>query len=144
MPSFRQGDVVRVPFPYTDRNTRQHRPALVVSSGGIESTHGLLWVAMITSAENRGWSGDVAVQDLKRAKLPVASIIRTAKLATIEAQDAEKLGTLKPANLAAVLTEIKSELGLSNHPPAEAKHLAKSLKEAASGAFVEVKKFHKK
>jgi len=109
MANFKQGDVVRVPFPYTDRNTRQHRPALVVSSGGIENDHGLLWVVMITSAENRGWSGDVAVQDLKRANLPVASIIRTAKLATIEAQDAGKLGTLKPTNLAAVLNEIKSE-----------------------------------
>tara|TARA_R110000824_G_scaffold155226_6_gene327764 strand:- start:60905 stop:61243 length:339 start_codon:yes stop_codon:yes gene_type:complete len=112
MPNFKQGDVVRVPFPYTDRAPRQHRPALVVSSGGIEAGHGLLWVVMITSAENRGWSGDVAVQDLKRANLPVASIIRTAKLATIEAQDVEKLGTLKPANLAVVLTEIKSELDI--------------------------------
>ena len=49
----RQGDVIKVPFPYTDRPTRQSRPALVVSSGGIEDAHGLLWVVMITSAENR-------------------------------------------------------------------------------------------
>lgn len=111
MPSFKQGDVVKVPFPYTDRATRQHRPALVVSAGGIEDRHGLLWVTMITSAENRGWIGDVPVQDLKRAGLPVASIIRTAKLATIEAEDATRLGMLKPGNLAAVLEEIKSELG---------------------------------
>ena len=34
MPSFEQGDIVRVPFPYTDRSTRQWRPALVVSAGG--------------------------------------------------------------------------------------------------------------
>jgi mRNA interferase MazF len=112
MANFRQGDVVRVPFPYTDRATRQHRPALVVSSGGLEDRHGLLWVAMITSAENRGWAGDVSVRDLKRAGLPVASIVRTAKLATIESRDAAKLGALKPANLAAVLAEIKSELDL--------------------------------
>ncbi len=32
MASFEQGDIVRVPFPYTDRSTRQHRPALVVSA----------------------------------------------------------------------------------------------------------------
>ena len=105
MPNFRQGDVVKVPFPYTDRATRQHRPALVVSAGG-------MWVTMITSAENRGWIGDVPVQDLKRAGLPVASIIRTAKLATIEADDATRLGTLRPGNLAAVLEEIKSELAV--------------------------------
>ncbi|MDZ4379964.1 MAG: type II toxin-antitoxin system PemK/MazF family toxin [Parvibaculum sp.] len=113
MPNFKQGDVVKVPFPYTDRATRQHRPALVVSTGGIEDRHGLLWVAMITSAENRGWNGDVSIDDLKRAGLPVASIVRPAKLATIEAEDATKLGTLTSGNLAAVLKEIGSELAIS-------------------------------
>ena len=54
MPNFRPGDVVRVPFPYTDRATRQYRPALVVSKAELEARHGLLWVVMITSAENRG------------------------------------------------------------------------------------------
>ncbi len=113
MPSFKQGDVVKVPFPYTDRSTRQHRPALVVSTGGIEDRHGLLWVAMITSAENRGWEGDVPVRDLTHAGLPIPSIVRTAKIATIESADAARLGALKPANLAAVIGKIKSELGFS-------------------------------
>ena len=112
MASFKQGDVIKVPFPYTDRATRTYRPALVVSAGGIEERHGLLWVAMITSAQNRGWTGDVPVQDLKRACLPVASIIRSAKIATIEAADATRLGSVRPANLARVLGAIRSELGM--------------------------------
>lgn len=111
MAGFRQGDVVKVPFPYTDSASRQRRPALVVSSGGIEAAHGLVWVAMITSAENRGWPGDVPVQELKRAGLPAASIVRTVKIATIEASDAERLGSLRPATLGAVLREIRAELG---------------------------------
>ena len=53
MPSFKAGDVIKVPFPYTDRSARQRRPALVVSAPSIEGEHGLLWVLMITSAENR-------------------------------------------------------------------------------------------
>jgi len=97
MPSFNQGDVIKVPFPYTDRSTRQSRPALVVSAGGIEDAHGLLWVMMITSAENRGWPGDVPVSNLALAGLPVPSVIRTAKIATIEAADATKLGRVSPA-----------------------------------------------
>jgi mRNA interferase MazF len=110
MANFEQGDVVKVPFPYTDRATRSYRPALVVSTAGIEDRHGLLWVAMITSAQNRGWLGDVPVQDLKRARLPVPSIVRPAKLATIEAADAAKLGSLKPTNLVRVLGAIRAEL----------------------------------
>jgi mRNA interferase MazF len=110
MANFEQGDVVKVPFPYTDRATRSYRPALVVSTGGIEDRHGLLWVAMITSAQNRGWFGDVPVQDLKRARLPVPSIVRVAKLATIDAADAARLGSLKPTNLVRVLGAIRAEL----------------------------------
>ena len=94
MASFEPGDVIKVPFPYTDRPTRQSRPALVVSGRELEERHGLLWVVMITSAENRGWPGDVAVDDLVVAGLPVASVVRTAKIATIEARDVQRLGRI--------------------------------------------------
>ncbi|GAA0703812.1 type II toxin-antitoxin system PemK/MazF family toxin [Dokdonella soli] len=94
MQNFEPGDVVKVPFPYTDRATRQRRPALVISAANLQDTHGLLWVLMITSAENRGWPGDVAVPDLVKAGLPVPSVIRTAKVATIDARDAEPLGRI--------------------------------------------------
>lgn len=111
MPSFRQGEVVKVPFPYTDRATRQRRPALIVSTGAIAAAHGLLWVAMITSAENRGWPEDVPIADLALAGLPAPSIIRPAKIATIEARDAEPIGTVPAEVVAAVLDRIARELG---------------------------------
>lgn len=114
MASFRQGDVVKVPFPYTDRPTRQSRPALVVSVGGIEDAHGLLWVVMITSAENRGWPGDVPVNNLGPAGLPAPSVIRTAKLATIEASDATKLGRVSAAVFRKVAMQLGRELGLAS------------------------------
>jgi mRNA-degrading endonuclease toxin of MazEF toxin-antitoxin module len=96
--AFEVWDIVKVPFPYTDRPIRQNRPALVIAAGALEATHGLLWLAMITSAANRGWTGDVMISDLREAGLPVPSIVRTAKLATIEARDAQRLGTLPPAD----------------------------------------------
>ena len=95
--------MIKVPFPYADRATRQSRPALVVSTGRLEEMHGLLWVVMITSAENRGWPGDVPVENLKMAGLPVPSLIRSAKIATIDASDASKLGRL-PAAQAGLVT----------------------------------------
>jgi mRNA interferase MazF len=98
MANFKAGDIVKVPFPYTDRSTRQRRPALVVSNAGLEETHGLLWVVMITSAENRSWPSDVLIDDLAETGLPVRSLIRTAKIATIEMRDAEPLGRIA-ANL---------------------------------------------
>ena len=112
MPVFRQGDVIRVPFPYTDRPTRQSRPALVISTGTIGDAHGLLWVAMITSAENRGWPADVPINNLATTGLPVPSIIRAAKIATIEASDAAKLGRVSTAILRQVMRKLARELGL--------------------------------
>ncbi len=111
MANFKRGDVIKVPFPYTDRSTRQSRPALVVSSIDLEDTHGLLWVLMITSAENRGWPGDVSVTHLANAGLPVASVVRTAKIATIETGDAVKLGKLSAATLRQVCKHLARELG---------------------------------
>ena len=111
MPTFEQGDVIKVPFPYTDRSTRQSRPALVVSTGDIEKLHGLLWVVMTTSAENRGWAGDVSIANLSMAGLPVPSVIRSAKIATIGASDASRLGHVSAEQQGQVARRLISELG---------------------------------
>jgi mRNA interferase MazF len=112
MPAFRAGDVIRVPFPYTDRSTRQHRPALVVSDGEIGDSGALLWVVMITSAENRPWAGDLEIEDLEGAGLPAPSIIRPCKIATIEIRHAETLGQVRPTLMAEVSEVIAGLLGL--------------------------------
>jgi mRNA interferase MazF len=111
MATFEQGDVVKVPFPYTDRATRQSRPALVISIDGLEDAHGLLWVLMITSAENRGWPGDIAIADPIAAGLPAPSVIRTAKIATIEATHATRLGRIPAALRRRVLRQVAACIG---------------------------------
>ena len=39
MRTFERGDVIKVPFPYTDRATRQSRPAVVVSTAQLQELH---------------------------------------------------------------------------------------------------------
>jgi mRNA-degrading endonuclease toxin of MazEF toxin-antitoxin module len=107
MPTFEPWDIVKVPFPYTDRPVRQNRPALVISAEELQAVHGLLWLAMITSAANRGWSGDVAVSDLGIA---APSIVRPAKIATIDPRDAERLGALPPPDRSAVRAYLRERL----------------------------------
>jgi len=99
---------------------RQHRPALVIAAGAIEAAHGLLWVLMITSAENRRWNDDVAVSDLDRTGLPAPSVIRCAKVATIEARDAERIGALAQSDrkkVASYLTRILTAVLQSTASP---------------------------
>jgi mRNA interferase MazF len=118
MPGFEQGDVVRVPFPYSDRSTRQFRPALVVSDGSLGEGGALLWVAMITSAENRAWPYDVTFGDgFSSAGLPAASVVRPCKVATIEARHAETLGQAPIAVVNATLAVLRRLLGQARASP---------------------------
>jgi mRNA interferase MazF len=103
-------DIVRVPFPYTDRPVRQRRPALIVAIPGMQAQLGFLWVLMITSADNRGWPGDVLVSDHPDAGLPVQSLVRTEKIATVDGRDAERIGRLPEANRQPVTRQLRRHL----------------------------------
>jgi len=113
MPRFEPGDVIRVPFPYTNRETHQHRPALVVSGGELAGGM-LVWALMITSRENRSWVGDVPILSPEHSTgLLAPSMVRTAKIATIEASVAERIGQLGDHELRQVQAELAKTLRLA-------------------------------
>jgi mRNA interferase MazF len=104
-------DIVIVPFPYADRLAEKRRPALVISNRKL-AVHGLIWVAMITSADNEAWSSDVAVTDLKRAGLPAPSVVRVAKIACIEPGRIDRrVGRLDKAVARSVGQKLRGFLG---------------------------------
>lgn len=104
-------DIVVVPFPYADRLAEKRRPALVISNRKL-TPFGLIWVAMITSAENASWSCDVAIDDLARAGLPAPSVVRTAKIACIEpARIERRTGRLDKTAAKAVAQRLNGFLG---------------------------------
>ncbi len=113
MPRFEPGDIVRVPFPYTNRDTHQHRPALVVSGGELAGGM-LVWALMITSRENRSWVGDVPIRSpVHSTGLMAPSMVRTAKIATIESAVAERIGRLGDGELLQVQIELAKTLRLA-------------------------------
>ena len=84
--SFKRFDVVRVPFPFTDKDASKKRPALVVSDEftfNVPAGHSVM--AMITSAEHADWPLDCVVQNLQAAGLPAPSKVRF-KLFTLDHQ----------------------------------------------------------
>ncbi len=71
----------------------------------------MYFVAMITNALHVPWDGDVMVSNLKGAGLPVASIIRPAKLATIdESAIVRAVGLLPTKDRAKVLESLQGFL----------------------------------
>jgi mRNA interferase MazF len=108
--AYAAGDIVVVPFPYADRLAEKRRPALVISGPRLAPFQ-LLWVAMITSAENEAWSCDVPIQDLDRAGLPAPSVVRPAKIACIEpARVLRRAGRLDRQSAKRTLQRIKTFL----------------------------------
>jgi mRNA interferase MazF len=107
MPSFKAGDIVRVPFPYVETATQKFRPALVVAT---LAPHQLLWVVMITSASNSKWPDDFAIAASRKSGLPKASLIRPAKIAVIAQSAAEVIGTCPAATFKSVQAKISAFL----------------------------------
>jgi mRNA interferase MazF len=103
MASFERFDVVRVPFPFTDRLAEKNRPAVVISDGAaFNRPAGHSVMAMITSAAHAPWPLDVPIGDLASAGLPAPSIVRfklftldhrlvRGKLGRLGAEDRERL-----------------------------------------------------
>ena len=107
-------DLIKVPFPYTNRPVEQRRPALIVAVPDSPGGPSLVWVLMVTSAGNRRWRGDVLVSDLAAAGLPAPSVVRSAKITTIERPNAERIGRLPQedrSQVAAALLESFAHLG---------------------------------
>lgn len=82
--TFERFAVVRVPFPFTDRNATKNRPALVLSNASRFNTPaGHSVMAMITTAANPPWPLDCDIADLTTAGLPSPSKVRF-KLFTLD------------------------------------------------------------
>jgi mRNA interferase MazF len=113
MTSFEAGDIVIVNYPHVESKLHRRRPALVVSAGALGPDKFVLWAAMITSASNQPWPGDVSINDFRTLGLPIPSVVRTDKIATLECSGAERLSCVPPQLLQEVQNRIAQNLGLS-------------------------------
>jgi mRNA interferase MazF len=97
------GDVALVRFPFSDLATEKKRPALVLAETARSPRNRLATLAMITSqVEALRLDGDVVLGDWKGAGLLHPSLLRLAKIATVDADRVDKtIGKLAARDLAA-------------------------------------------
>ena len=109
--SFDRFAVVRVPFPFTDRNATKNRPALVLSDPvAFNTPAGHSVMAMITSQANAPWPLDCPLTDLAAAGLPAPSKVRF-KLFTLDHRLVRgQLGKLSTADAEVVRAGLASLL----------------------------------
>ncbi|MHB2015887.1 MAG: type II toxin-antitoxin system PemK/MazF family toxin [Candidatus Xenobia bacterium] len=108
-----RGDVVLVPFDFTDRTGSKMRPALVVSTDHYNKASPDVLLASITgNLQAIPHVGDHLLVDWKRAGLLKPSLVQV-KLATVEAAFlGRKLGRLSSRDLHAFEEGLRRAMGL--------------------------------
>lgn len=81
----RQGDIVLVPFPFSDLSSAKRRPGLVISNDGYNAKGEDIVICGITSnLENSEYSVIITERDLASGTLLATSRIKADKLFTIK------------------------------------------------------------
>ena len=111
--SFEAGEIVYLPFPFTDRASNKHRPALVLSIKSFNDKHKHLVLAMVTSAKNAPCPSDVPIVDLKTAGLPNPSVIRMKVFTLDERLILGVLGKLSSHDKRSFLKQMGANLGIA-------------------------------
>jgi len=106
------GDLVLVPFPFTDQTTTKKRPAVVVSSTAYHRDRPDLILMAVTSQVRPAEAvGEIAVQHWKEAGLLKPSVLKPL-LATVEkGLVTRKLGRLDDHDRDALRRALKTILG---------------------------------
>ncbi|MGK5090235.1 type II toxin-antitoxin system PemK/MazF family toxin [Bdellovibrionota bacterium FG-2] len=103
---YHPGEIVLVRFPFSDLESSKKRPALCLSSHRLTDKIQIVVVAMVTSKiENFALEGDYLLSDWEEAGLLHPSLVRLAKIASLDlvliekklgkitAQDSDKISS---------------------------------------------------
>jgi len=87
MTDFNPGDVVPIPFPFTDLSTVKQRPAIILSSTAFHQHHQDAILAAITSHVPEVLTSDeyrLNNEEQREAGLPKPSIVKVGKIVTLD------------------------------------------------------------
>jgi mRNA interferase MazF len=107
------GDVVVVPFPFTDLPLSKHRPALVLSNNTFNRANQHSILAMITTAARSSWPSDIQIVDLAATGLPRRSLLRWKIFTLPNALIQKRLGKLATSDRATISASQTAILGRS-------------------------------
>lgn len=96
MSFYSRGDIVLIPFPFTDLKSSKLRPAIVVSSANVNKTEDLILAQITSDIKNDNFSFEIKDADVTRP-LNGYSEIRCHKIFTgSKSIITKKISSLKP------------------------------------------------
>jgi mRNA interferase MazF len=95
------GDILLVRFPFSDLESSKRRPAVALVRSDLTAKVGVVTIAMITSkTDGLKFPGDYRIENWEDAGLLHPSLVRLAKVATIEGNMVDKtIGRLEVSDL---------------------------------------------
>lgn len=112
MTGYEFGDIVLVPFPFTDQSTTKRRPAVVISSQAYHRQRPDLIIMAVTSQPLTPEAvGEVAVQDWRGAGLLKPSVLKPVLTTMDQTLILKKLGQLTTPDQARLRHALAQILG---------------------------------
>jgi mRNA interferase MazF len=103
MTTYDFGDVILVPFPFTDQSTIKKRPAIVISSEDYNRCKpDLILIAVTSNVRKDLQFGEVFIDEWSAAGLIKPSIVKPIITTTENSLVIKKLGILQPLDLQAL------------------------------------------
>ena len=114
MTTYNKGDVVLVPFPFSNQIGSKKRPAIIISSQNYNKSKQDLIIMAITSQISKTLKlGECAIQDWKLAGLLKQSSIKPLISSIEQSLILKKLGNLSPSDITSLNKILKEILDLS-------------------------------
>ncbi|KOP25629.1 growth inhibitor [Hapalosiphon sp. MRB220] len=112
MINYKSGDVILVPFPFTDQTTTKKRPSVVVSSNDYQRQRSDLILIAVTSQANPATSfAEMTITEWKAAGLLKPSIIKPVLTTIDKMLIIKKLGELQEVDIQALDNLLQVILG---------------------------------
>lgn len=107
---YRQGDIVLVPFPFTDGVQTKVRPAIVISAKRVNDTQDIILAQISSTSRNDEFSFFIQ-SDMLETPLPKESQVRSHKIFVLEQKLIKAvISRLKEKHLIKLTESIKSLL----------------------------------
>lgn len=110
--AFDKGDIVLLPFPFTNLKTTKRRPGLVISPKVFNKSGDSTILFMTSNVATLPKEGDVLISQFKSAGLPKPTLVRMKFVTIANALILKKLGRLPAADMKRVKAQVMRFFGM--------------------------------
>ena len=111
--AFDKGDIVLVPFPFTNLKTAKRRPGLVISPKIFNKSGDTTILFMTSNVATLPREGDVRIEKYRDAGLPKATLVRMKFVTIANALILKKIGRLPAPDMKRVKAQIMRFFGMA-------------------------------